>query len=218
MILISYSNDSKKTAIKLSNKLETFGHKCWIEPRNIPGNTNRRKAVHEAITEAELVLMIFSKESDKSEDIMQQYDWAFEAEVPIVPFVVSDVSLSVSMQHFLNTHDWINAYDTNFDNAVEDLLDYLEEPSKQEDVELEENIERPKRQRVPQKKEPDNNQKQKYIIIGIGIVFVIVLLAILFSDKINLPFAKKSNSIENQIVGSWILVNYADNMQRNTQQ
>ena len=211
MILISYSNDSKKTAIKISNKLETFGHKCWIEPRDIPGNTNRRKAINEAINEAELVLMIFSSQSDKSEDIMQQYDWAFEAEVPIVPFVVSDVSLSVSMQHFLNTHDWINAYDTNFDNAVEDLLDFLEEPNKNEEKGTEENTERPKRERVVAKKTTTNNQKQKYIIIGIGAAFLIALLAIIF-------WPENDDSIEAKIIGSWTLINYNDNMERNAQQ
>ena len=217
MILISYTNDSKKTAIKLTNKLESFGHKCWIEPRDVAANTNKRRSIHEAIKEAELMILIFSANSDKADDTIQQYDWAFDEELPIIPFVVSDVNISVSMQHFLNTHDWINAYDTPFDTAAEDLLDYLEGAPEQEEQEEPENIERPVRRRPPPpKKTADKSQQQKYIIIGVVVVFVLILFGILFSDNIKSIFGSstKTNTTEEKIIGTWRLIDYQDNLKR----
>jgi len=126
--------------------------------------------------------------------------------VPIIPFVVSDLKLTVATQHFFNTHDWINAFDASFNEASENLIDLME--SEEADIVYEQKESRP--QRKSNSKNNAINTNQKYIIGGIAAVFVLVLIAILFWQP--------SEKAEKDLVGSWFLTNYEDNMSRNPQE
>ncbi len=201
MIVISYSKEDKNTAKKLLSKLEFKGYKCWMEPRDIKGN-NKKESISLAIKETELMILLFSKYSNNSDDVIEQYDLAFEEEVPIIPFVVSDLKMTVSAQHFLNTHDWINAFDSNFNEATEDLIDLMES----EEADNSSYEKKEPRSQKNTKTPLANNEKQKYIIGGIAAVFVVILLVIFFWQP--------SNNSDSGLIGSWSLTNYEDNIQR----
>ncbi len=200
MIIISYAKENKNEAKRLVSKLESSDYKCWIEPRNLSKEIKRKDAVGDAIKQADLMIIIFSSYTNDSEDIVEQYDLAFEEEVPIIPFVVSDLKLTISVQHLLNTHDWINAFDTSFNEAVEDLIDLLESDESEAVVE----------KSAPKRKTNTNaqpsNRKQAYIIGTIAASFVVILVAILFWPD--------NNGSDEGLVGTWYLANYEDNGER----
>lgn len=207
MIIISYSKEDKNTAKKLLSKLETQGYKCWIDPRDVKGE-NKKEAISSAIKETELMILLFSENSNNTEDIVEQYDLAFEEEVPIIPFVISDLKMSVTTQHFFNTHDWINAFDASFTEASENLIDLME--SEEADTSYEQKEARPRRNTNSKEKTVVNSNNQKYIIGGIAAVFAIVLIAILLWQP--------SEKTDKNLVGSWFLTNYEDNSPRTTPQ
>ncbi len=206
MITISYSKEDKNIAKKLLSKLETQGYKCWIEPRDVKGE-NKKESINAAIKETELMILLFSENSNNSEDIVEQYDLAFEEEVPIIPFVVSDLKMAVATQHFFNTHDWINAFDASFSEASENLIDLME--SEEADTSYEQKEPRPQRNTNSKNKAVTNNN-QKYILGGIAAVFAIVLIAILLWQP--------SNKEDKNLIGGWFLTNYEDNSPRTPQE
>lgn len=207
MIIISYSKEDKNTAKRLSSKLEGAGYKCWIEPRDLPKDKARKEALEDTIKEAELMILVLSQAANKNEDLIDQYDQAFEEEVPIIPFVVSDLKLTLSMQHLLNTHDWINAFDSSFEDAMENLIDLME--TEEADTQTYE-------RREPKARKQSSNQigsgsltksqKQKIAIGAVAGIFIIAF-AIVFALGTN---GKQSEGL----IGSWKLTDYSDNLQR----
>jgi len=200
-IIISYSKDQKNIAKKLVSKLESDGFTCWIEPRDLQGSTDKNKAFTEAVNNAQIMILIFSTLADKTEELILQYDTAFDKEKKIIPFIVTDVEKSLTVQYFLNTHDWINAYDASFEDATTNLIDLIQ---KETNVVAEKNI--PKSQNKVQSS-ITNNSKKNYAIVGISLIVLIIIGIILFAPD-------NSTKWENIIVGKWKLVEYQDNLQR----
>jgi hypothetical protein len=212
-IIISYNKDQKNTARKLVSHLESKGYSCWLDPRDVEPGTDKIEAFKNAVEKAKLVILIFSTLADKSDDIIIQYDLAFDNDIPIIPFVVSDVEITVSMQHFLNTHDWINAHDATFDEAVSNLIDLIEND---EETVIEKSS--PKQKKTQQSSQL--TQKQKNIAIAvISVIILIIVGIILFSDnKSDNVITDSEKSMDELIVGKWSLIDYSDNMSRTPQE
>lgn len=210
-IIISYSKDQKNTARKIVSKLENKGYSCWIDSRNIEPGKEKREATDEAIKNASLLIIIYSSFAEKTEEIIEQYDVAFENDIPIIPFVVNDIDITLATQHFFNTHDWINAFDTTFDEAVENLIDLIEND---EDTVIEKTQKKQK-----QTTKTNITQQQKNVLIGVASVIILIIVGfVLFSSEENSAVVDSDKSIDELIVGTWKLEDYNDNLIRNAQE
>lgn len=198
MFHIVHQKEDKKIALQISQALNKNGFSSSIEYLS-----------EKNITNAQLAIVIFSKKANISEKIISQYDLIFDNEIEMIPFVVSDLEMSVSMQNFLNTHDWINAFDVSTKEAVNDLVVLVKDVVNDNNYAKTVN----KSEIVKQKNtEPTKNNNQSKIIIGIVVVFVVILLFFIFGGKNN-PI-NSNNNPENLITGSWKLDKYEDNMPR----
>jgi hypothetical protein len=199
MVLLIHEKEDKKLAIKISKRLESSGFKCTLD------NVETIKQNSE-LPPIETAIMIFSQKSNLSEKIMEEYEEIFENEIPLIPYVVTDVELSVAMQHFLNSHDWINAFDISTDEAIKDLS-----------ILVNENINGVSEAPTSKKKKvvaaKSTNKNQTYAIIGISAVFILILGFFIFGNNNNNPLSSDSSPDE-LIMGSWKMANYQDNMPR----
>ncbi len=202
MILIVFEKEDKKLAIQISNKLQNKGFNTTFN--NFSEKSEKETQNTEKI---ELTILIFSKKSNLSEKMIESYDLSFENQIPIIPFIISDVDLSVTMKHFLNTHDWINAFDVNTNESIEDLMILIAE-TKENPAEI-----KKEKYTVSNEQNTGKNKKQTYTIIAVSAIFIIILAYLIFGNKNNSPLNPQSNPNE-LIVGSWHLANYQDNMQR----
>jgi len=196
MVHIIYEKEDKKLAIQISD---------FLQKRNFTTSINT--VTKENISQVRAVVLILNQKSNTSEKIITQYDYIFENDVPMLPFVVSDVEMSVSMQHFLNSHDWIYAYDVSKKISINDLALLLNEV-------LNNNSSKPEAIDKNTKKTVKNLKKdnQTKILIGVVAIFAIILLFFIFGGKNN-PINSNSKP-DNLIVGSWKLDKYEDNMPR----
>lgn len=196
MIHIIHGKEEKKIALHISQFIQTRGFKTTID-----------LVTEQNIDQVEAVVIIFSQKANTDQKIINQYDYIFENNISIIPFVISDLEMSVSMQHFLNTHDWINGFDISTREAIADLAVLLNEV-------INGVSETP--QVAPQKtivkKDDHENKNQTKIIIGIIVFFAVILLFFIFggNKKTILPNSKT----DNLIIGSWKLDKYEDNMPR----
>jgi len=200
-IIISYSKEQKNVAKKLVSKLESEGFSCWIEPRDLQDNKDKNQAIKDAINNSEILVLIFSNLADKTEELIFQYDTAFESEKKIIPYIVTDVEKTITVQHFLNTHHWINAYDASFEEATTNLIDLIQ---KSTGIEVEKNS--------PKNKTNNNTltlntTKKNYLIAGISVLILIIIGVFLFTPN-------QSSKWENIVVGKWKMIDYQDNMPR----
>lgn len=72
---ISYSSNDKNIVDSLVESLESMGAKCWYAPRDVQGRY--AKAICEAIENAKVFLLCLSKNSAKSEHVLNEIEMAY---------------------------------------------------------------------------------------------------------------------------------------------
>lgn len=208
MITILHDKDDKKLAIKVAQKLETSGFKCSLDPLEQNSSTTEK---------TEIVVLIFSQKNNSSIKIINETEKVFENEIPIIPFIISDIEHTVAMKHFLNSHDWINAFDINTNESLNDLVLLISEtltPNKQ--------LQTKKHEKNTSKivtsntaTEPKKMSNQTFALIAISLIFIVILGFLIFGKN---KVEKLNNVIppaDELIIGKWKLAEYQDNMQRN---
>ena len=87
-IFISYSSKDQEIAYKICSLLEDENMTCWIAPRDVTGGKSYGREILEAIANAQVVLFIFSENSNRSRHVENEIDNAFNAGKIIIPFKI----------------------------------------------------------------------------------------------------------------------------------
>lgn len=72
---VSYSSADKTKVVSLVESLESMGAKCWYAPRNVEGRY--AKAICDAIENSKVFLLCLSKNSAKSEHVLNEIEMAY---------------------------------------------------------------------------------------------------------------------------------------------
>lgn len=101
--------------------LEKKGVQCWYAPRNIVPGKHYASSILEAIRSSNAFVIVFSKNSNASEQCLKEVDRAVNARKPIIPFRIDETLPTEAMDYYLcNTH-WLNAYETVVTNYYDQL-------------------------------------------------------------------------------------------------
>ena len=131
---ISYSSKDFQLVTDLVKYLEGQGIICWYAPRNIVPGKHYASSILEAIRSCNAFVIVFSKDSNASEQCLKEVDRAVNARKPIIPFRIDETMPTEAMDYYLcNTH-WLNAYEevvTNYYqqlvHAIHDFISFDEE-------------------------------------------------------------------------------------------
>jgi len=124
MIILEYTKDDKNLVKRLASALEKKGLECWYYSRDAQGE-EKDKAFANALDKADAIVFVFSFGKDKDEYLIKRYKKVFDTDKPIVFFITDKPYTSLSKWHFLNTVDWVNAYDVSFETSSEALFSLL---------------------------------------------------------------------------------------------
>jgi hypothetical protein len=120
-VFISYSSKDKPTADAVCARLEAHGIRCWIAPRDVlPGDLYGEEII-KAIHNSRLMVLIFSGNSNRSQQVMREVERAVSKGIPILPFRIEDVPLSPSMEYFISAPHWLDAMTEPLDKHLERL-------------------------------------------------------------------------------------------------
>ncbi len=214
MISVFYEKEDKKLAINIIQKLENKGFKCQ---NSVAVSDNENQDTNNI----QLGVFVLSSKSNSSEKLMKDYEYFFDKDIPVIPFVISDLELSLSMQYFLNSHDWINAYDVNTNQAIDDLTVLINETL---GMTPKPKIEKKTENKSAVQSKTKSKSNQTILVVSLSVVFAVIILYLIFgynrnnqtennftnNNIINLS----SSDMEKNIVGNWKLADYKDNMQR----
>lgn len=109
-VFISYSSKNKVAADAISHLLESGGIKCWIAPRDIPGGSEYGDLIDDAIKQASVVVVVFSRPASESQWVRGEMNIAFEEQKVIIPFRIDQTPLKGQNRVILNQKHWIDAY------------------------------------------------------------------------------------------------------------
>ena len=131
-VLISYSNFDKLQADAICNRLESQGIRCWIAPRDVPVGTNYADSIVQAIEAAQVLVLVYSKHADESDQVKREVERAVSSSIHIMPVRIEDTEMSKSFEYYVGSIHWLDAitppFEAHIDRLAHDLRALLTSP------------------------------------------------------------------------------------------
>ena len=107
-VFICYAAEDRTTANAICAKLEEHGIRCWIAPRDTHVG-NWTPQIMDAISDAEIVVFVFSAQSNNSRHVHREVMNAFELGKTVVPFRIDDIEPTKDLGYFIRGVHWLDA-------------------------------------------------------------------------------------------------------------
>ena len=108
-VFISYSSKDKPIADAVCANLEASGVRCWFAPRDIGPGEDWPTAISNAITQSQAMVLVFSSNSNSSEDVSRELNLAAENKLIIIPFKIENVEPEPGKKYYLSRTHWLDA-------------------------------------------------------------------------------------------------------------
>ena len=109
-VFVSYSQPDRDCALQLVAHLESQGIGVWVAPRDISPAADWAEEIIEAISAARLMVLVFSAHCNASPQVRREVERAVHRQIPILPFRIEDVLPARSLEYFLSTPHWLDAF------------------------------------------------------------------------------------------------------------
>lgn len=109
-IFVSYSQPDRECAFQLVAQLEADGLSVWIAPRDISPAADWAEEIIDAISAARVMVLVFSAHCNDSPQVRREVERAVHRQVPVLPFRIEDVLPARSLEYFLSTQHWLDAF------------------------------------------------------------------------------------------------------------
>jgi hypothetical protein len=109
-VFISYSQPDRECAQAIVTHLEAEGVRCWIAPRDISPSSDWAAEIIDAISAARVMVLVFSSSSNQSPQVRREVERAVHKQIDVLPFRIEDVMPSKSLEFFLSSQHWLDAF------------------------------------------------------------------------------------------------------------
>lgn len=109
-VFISYSSHDQKIVEGLSAYLEQHKIRCFVAYRDIPRGVVWARAIVEALDESRMMVVVFSKNFNNSDQVDREIELASEDKKPILTFRISDDAFKGAKKYYLKNLNWIDAF------------------------------------------------------------------------------------------------------------
>jgi TIR domain len=124
-VFISYSQPDYACAMELAARIESEAIDCWIAPRDIAPSSDWAAEIIDAISNARVMILIFSASSNDSPQVRREVERAVHKNVNILPFRIEGVMPSKSLEYFLSSQHWMDAFPPPREAHYAKLCKYL---------------------------------------------------------------------------------------------
>lgn len=121
-IFVSYSSKDESVAKNVCRFLESSNMNCWVAYRDIQHGKTYASEILRGIKETKITLLLFSKNSNASEHVLNEIDYAFTHNKIIVPFKLEETEMSDELLYYLSRKQWIPA-SRNYIDQLPSLVD-----------------------------------------------------------------------------------------------
>jgi len=124
-VFVSYSSKDKPIADATCAKLEARGIRCWIAPRDILPGVDWSASIIDAINGARALVLVFSAHANASQQIKREVERAVNKGIPIIPLRIENVQPEKSLEFFISTPHWLDAFSPPMERHLNYLADVL---------------------------------------------------------------------------------------------
>jgi hypothetical protein len=107
-LFISYSSKDRAVVDTIRAGLENAGLRCWIAPRDIHPGEDFPTAIANAIAASRMMLLVFSANSNLSEEVSRELYLAANSRLVILPFKIEDVEPEPGKAYYLSRVQWLD--------------------------------------------------------------------------------------------------------------
>ena len=125
LAFISYSSKDKNIADNLCAKLEARGIRVWYAPRDISAG-DYAGAIVDAITRCTKFVVILSRNSMRSNHVLNEIDLAFNrisGGLQFLPLKMDEEELGGSFMYYLSRQHWMDAHIPPLEKRLEEFAD-----------------------------------------------------------------------------------------------
>ena len=109
-VFISYSSHDQKVAEGVCAYLEQHRIRCFVAYRDIPKGVVWARAIVEALEESRMMVIVFSENFNRSEQVDREIELASEDHMPILTFRIADDAFRGAKKYYLKNLNWIDAF------------------------------------------------------------------------------------------------------------
>lgn len=109
-VFISYAYEDKQAADAVCHELEQNTVRCWIAPRDIMPGAEWGASIVDAINAVRIMVLVFSSHSNASPQVKREIERAVSKGVVVVPFRIEEVVPCKTLEYFLGTQHWLDAF------------------------------------------------------------------------------------------------------------
>lgn len=121
-VFISHSHVDKAIADAVCATLESNKIRCWIAPRDIAPGVDWPTSISTAISKSRVFILIFSENSNRSEDVGRELILAANSNLVIIPFRIENAIPEPGKQYYLARTHWLDAMNPPTQEQIENLV------------------------------------------------------------------------------------------------
>lgn len=121
-VFISFSSKDIKLAEKIYGRLVKNEISCWISSKDIPAGADYQACIVEAISQATIVVLIFSTNANSSNEIAKELSLA--SKKILIPTRIEDVLPQGAFEYQLSNRQFIDLFD-DFDSRLDELAERI---------------------------------------------------------------------------------------------
>src|SRR5579871_6002555 len=125
-VFISYSSKDKTAADATCAVLEGRGIRCWMAPRDIIPGADWGESIIDAIHESRAFILVFSANANESVQIKREVERAINKGTPVIPLRIANVVPAKSLEYFLSTPHWLDAFTPPLERHLNYLADVIQ--------------------------------------------------------------------------------------------
>jgi hypothetical protein len=122
---ISYASEDETVATTISAFLERNGVPCWIASRDVQPGADYGSEIINGIEASRLLVLVLSEHANASEFVKREVERAVSKGKPVFPVRVQDVAPSKSLELFVSSAEWIDAFHPPLERYLGRLTDSI---------------------------------------------------------------------------------------------
>ena len=122
-VFISHSSRDRIEAEATCLALESRGISCWMAPRNIRPGADWSESIIDALSQAKVLVVIISHHANDSPQLRREVERAANRGMMLIPMRIENVPPARSLEYFLSTSHWLDAFPPPIDHHLEILVE-----------------------------------------------------------------------------------------------
>ena len=154
-------------------RLEADSVTCWIAPRDVVPGADWGESIIDAIESSRIMILIFSQSANTSTQIKREVERAVNKGVYIIPFRVDDIPPTKSLEYFISTSQWMDAFSPPLERHLDNLAKTVKAVLKRPALAAANVPAQPEKPSIPQP--PIRPSWRKSILIAITIAALVIV-------------------------------------------